>query len=407
MPDQSNYGKKNTGLVTTTSNNSGTENNEPPKPTLTEDEWSEVREKDKDMYIADNRSYSFGGLSTNKYESYSTVYSGTHHTSLDPNAFNRYKQIFPDDEISSFKQFVFFVRPDLNMNALVEAESIFQNDYFKKLLISDPFVIRQLTHSTNGVFGNTLRCPSNHFISFLSSRVMSYDLPDVDLATFSSDQPYTGYKIMYGGTTNASKSGQNATIGFRDGANLEVTKLFDAWIRYISMVVGGDCDPYYDYIQSRIGNGINTMDYSTSIYMIMTKADATTIVYWHKLTGVFPTNIPHSVWSYNTNGNLDGDSSNITVSFAGGVPEVMNFTSLVDFNYNAGILSEVPVNNYSNEYIVAGPKIDQIAPVPHARLGKENILGGTTHVGVPYITFSKNDGEFKLKWRYYEGYKYL
>ena len=91
-----------------------------------------------------------------------------------PNAFNRYKTVFPEDEISSFKTYVFIVRPDLNMLQAVKEDA-----FFEDILNTSPTIMRNLTHSQAvEVFGPV---PKTHFISFLYDRTLSYNLPDFNV----------------------------------------------------------------------------------------------------------------------------------------------------------------------------------------------------------------------------------
>ena len=90
------------------------------------------------------------------------------------------------------------------------------------------------------------------------------------------------------------------------------------------------------YQQSRFINGSPVIDYATSIYLIKTKPDGSEIVYFHKVTGAFPTVVPHSNWSYNKDGKTE---TNIDIQFSGGFPEPMNPYTLAEFNRNSKINS--------------------------------------------------------------------
>ncbi len=301
-------------------------------------------------------------------------------------AFNRYKTIFPDDEISSFKTYVFIVRPDLNL-----LQPIVEDAFFRDIQENSPSVLRNLTHSQATIFG---KAPSTHFISFLYDRTLSYNLPDFNVKTYALDQPFTGFRTTYAGNSNESRSGTDFTITFRENGNLDVFRLFDAWVRYIDNVSTGVFSPFTEYVQSKFLNGVNEIDYATSVYLIMTKADGTEIVYWHKQTGAIPTGVPHNNWSYNSSGDVD---NTISIDFSGGYPDAMHPRILADFNYNAGLIDE-------DSELPTRVKVSTLYPAPHARMGHQYtspvLDGGTTLVGGPYIAYDKSRRVYKLKWRH-------
>lgn len=304
-------------------------------------------------------------------------------------AFNRYKMVFPEDEISSFKTYVFIVRPDLNM-----LQAIAEDGFFRDIQNNSPSILRNLTHSqATDTFGPL---PKTHFISFLYDRTLSYNLPDFNVKTYALDQPFTGFRTTYAGNSNESRSGTDFSITFRENVNLDVFRFFDAWVRYIDNVSTGVFSPYTEYMHSKFLNGVNEIDYATSIYLIMTKADGTEIVYWHKQTGAIPTGVPHNNWSYNYSGDVE---STISIDFSGGYPDAMHPRILADFNYNAGLIDE-------NNELPSGVKSQKISPAHHARMGYEfgdvKTDGGTTLVGGPYIAYDTHRHVYKLKWRQYE-----
>ena len=335
--------------------------------------------------IADNIGYSFRELyAPDKTDFDQTVKLYNNH----PNAFNRYKTIFPEDEISSFKTYVFIVRPDLNM-----LQAIKEDAFFADIMNTSPTIMRNLTYSQAYELGPV---PDTHFVSFLYDRTLSYNLPDFNIKTYALDQPFTGYRTTYAGNSNESRSGTDFTLTFRENTNLDVFRFFDAWVRYIDNVSTGIFSPYVEYMQSKFLNGINEIDYATSVYLMMTKADGTELVYWHKQTGAIPTGVPHNNWSFNSGGEVD---NTISIDFSGGYPDAMHPRILADFNYNAGLLSEV------NE-VPTGFSRSFIQHAPHGRMGfqNHNVMtdGGTTLVGGPYVAYDSERRVYKLKWRQFE-----
>lgn len=320
-----------------------------------------------------------------QFHNHSGTNSGHEVFAHDINIFNRYKTIFPGDEISDYKTYIFLVKPDLNMPSAIDHDPFYQNLY-----MNSPNLIRNLTHGSPKLFPTTA---STHFVSFLSDRVTQYSIPEYQVKTYQLDQPFTGYKTTYAGNSNDSRTGVDFSMEFRESKNFSVIKYFEAWVRYIDMVSYGNISPYREYVTSRMSRGVNEIDYATSIYMIITEPDGTTISYYHKMTGAIPTSVPHSNFSFNEGGEPD---RTVTVQFSGGMPEALNPRILVDFNYNAGLFNE----DYTTGLITGfGPGASNIVSVPHARLGKEHLRGGSPIVGGPYIAYDTYNREYKLKWR--------
>lgn len=310
------------------------------------------------------------------------------------NAFNRYRTIFPGDEIDSYLTFVFIVKPDLNMS-----QAINEDPYFAQLYETDPNIIRNLTY-----------CPSilkndepitTDFIPFLYDRVLSYQLPDFEVKNYTLEQPFTGFKTTYVGNSNESRTGWQTSMRFRENNRFNVTKFFEAWVRYMDLVSYGTLTPYREYSTSKLLYGVNEIDYATSIYEIITKPDATTILYFHKQTGLVPTTVPHSNWSFNYGGDADRE---VDVSFIGGMPEAMTPRIIADFNYNAGMYS---VDASTDMVQGVNPMYYNTKPARHARLGFEEEYGGSTLVGGPYIAYNKKRKEYKLKWRTFNGRDFM
>lgn len=308
------------------------------------------------------------------------------------NAFNRYRTIFPGDEIDSFLTFIFIVKPDLNM-----VQAINQDPFFAQLYDTDPNVIRNLTYCTQLTDTDNAIPASTDFISFLYDRTLSYQIPDFAVKNYTLEQPYTGYKTTYAGNSNESRSGWSCSMRFRENSKFQITKLFEAWVRYMDLVSYGSIAPYREYSTSKLLYGVNEIDYATSVYEIITKPDATTILYMHKQTGLIPTGVPHSNWAYNYGSDPDRE---IDIQFDGGMPEAMTPRIIADFNYNAGMYS---VDSSTDMVQGVNPKYSGISPARHARIGFESEYGGSTLVSGPYIAYNKTRREFKLKWRQFEG----
>ena len=319
---------------------------------------------------------------------------------LNTNYFNRYRHIYLGDEIKSGKKYCFMVKPDLNI-----PEAIMKDPYFFNLYMTKPHVLQALTYEPldttlgnagfsqlSGVCGEK---PTNHFISFLSDRAMSFAMPDFRVEDYKLDQPFTGFSTSYAGNSNKSRTDQSTQVQFRDTNNLDILALFDAWIKYIDMVSYGVISPYRDYAAGKFYYGTPIIDYATSIYEIITKSDGTEIIYWAKLTGTFPISVPHSNYQFNYNDDIDNE---IEIEFSGGLPETLSPRIFADFNYNAGLFNEDSKYQVASSLSQSASDIDF---VPHARYGYENLAtpGGSAIVGAPYITYDETYKKYRLRWQ--------
>lgn len=301
-------------------------------------------------------------------ESFSDVIQGR--GVFDVSAFNRYYKVFPADEMAGLIKYVFIVRPDCNMDYCVN-----NDPYYKDLALNHPRVIKSLTQSFGSLKSHSQNelglTPSHHFIAWLVPRTLSYSIPDFELKVYDYEQPYTNFHTGYAGNGNDSRSGTTVDLSFRENKNLEITKLFDAWIKYIDGIQIGQYSPKQQYVTSRITDGSVILDYTTSVYEIACLPDATTIVYIHKTTALFPTGVPHSMWSHDGGGY--SSNNNVSIRMSGGLPEAFDPAIMADFNYNAGCseLSEIEsTHDYNN-------------PV----------------VGAPFITYSERTRKYYLRWR--------
>lgn len=277
------------------------------------------------------------------------------------NAFNRYYKIFPDDESTAVLNYIFIVRPDLNMDYCVE-----NDPYYSNLAVQCPRVPMSLTQSSRS---STLPMPHHHFIPWLVPRTVNNQLPDFSLKTYDYEQPFTNFHNTYAGNANDSRSGASMTLTFRETKKMEVTKLFDAWVKYIDGVNLGYYSPKSEYTQAKILNGGAMLDYTTSVYQFGVLPSGSEIVFAHKTTGLFPTEVPISSWAHE---GRPTENSTISITFSGGFPEAFDPSIFADFNYNAG------TQNVQSVYM----EEDYRNPV----------------VGTPFVTFNSNSKKYYLRW---------
>ena len=320
--------------------------------------------------------------------------------------FDRLYSVYPEHELDTLCQYVFIVRPDLNIlnkkgTKLVNNggsvtgpnSSPAQDQLFKYMQKFYPVLLDNLS-------GTELS--THDFMPFLVGRTESLNLPDYTIKDYKMNQPFTDYNLPYASHALSSQTGGQFEIVFREDDDLRVHKLFQTWLYYISGVTRNVFAPRNEYIKE------NRIDYACSIYCITCKADATTIVHWTKYTGAFPTSCPNSDLSFNLRGT---PNNKVSIPFDYFYQEALDPLILVDFNKNAHVVNNAPgkqayVPVYRSETIgdlgmkdtrskqrkaITGntTKFKKSAPIS---LGSGNGL-----VGAPFIC--KVGNTYELRWK--------
>lgn len=132
------------------------------------------------------------------------------------------------------------------------------------------------------------------YLPVFTNRAMSYAVQDAQIKTIEKGHTFYGHFIKYGKHSEEHKVANTISIDFRNDYYHSVLQTIWIWCAYIAIVSkSASIAPSTIYQENAI------LDYAASIYYIVTRADSTSIVYWEKLTGVFPKNIPLSMFSYN------------------------------------------------------------------------------------------------------------
>lgn len=325
--------------------------------------------------------------------------------------FDRLYSVYPEKEIDNICQYVFMVRPDLNIlkdeDTLVSytskqintgyypASSPSKDQFFKYMLKKYPMMLRSLS-------GN--RFPGDHdFIPYLVGRTETMQIPDFSIKSFKFTQPYTNFNMPYAGNASESYTGGSFDITFREDNEYRIHKLFQAWLYYIDGVTRNKFGPKLTHIRD------NEYDYATSIYCITCAADGESILHWTKYTGCYPTSVPNSDLSFNLRGV---PNKQITIPFDYFLQESLDPYILIDFNKNAHVVSnansvgyipvyrsktlnEIGMKDYRSK---VNKGLGQINTTVTFRKSDPADLGsGNGLVGCPFIC--KVGGQYLLRWK--------
>lgn len=324
--------------------------------------------------------------------------------------FDRLYSVYPEHELSGLCQYVFIVRPDLNIledgsNKLVSYgdnragylpnSSPDKDQLFRMMKKTYPYILANLS-------GNLLEEHGKHdFMPYLVGRTESLNIPDYSLKDYKMTQPYTNYNLPYASHALESQTGGQFEITFREDDALQIHKLFQTWIYYIDGVTRNKFGPKVKYIRD------NRIDYACSVYCITCKADATEIVYWTKYTGAFPTSVPNSDFSFNLRGT---PNNKVTIPFDYFYQESLNPYILVDFNKNAHVTKNASKQAYIPVYrsgTIGGIGMGESRSSERLKMTKDttkfvksapvSLGSGNGLVGAPFIC--KIGKKYFLRWK--------
>ena len=265
------------------------------------------------------------------------------------NSFNRHKTAFPDKVLTKTFAYVFFTRPDLNIltvgsgttNLVLNDENTGHDPKYKYLWENNPWCLKSLVSAGN---------PYHKFMVLLSNEALSFEVGDVVLKTMEHGETYNGNKIIYGRSDQESNAAGEMSIRYTDTVNLDIFKLHLVWTDYINKVSRGIFSPKEGYMKNRV------LDYAASCYYFLCAADGSTILYWQKLTGVFPINTSENTFSWDSGTLLAKPEINIKYMYS--FKSSMDMFSLYEFNELATSNSkrkmlldgQMTYNNKSGDY---------------------------------------------------------
>ena len=197
---------------------------------------------------------------------------------------------------------IFFSRPSLNvrtnerMSGAIDSTGANSNSAINnfRALRANPITSawindgygQKLMHSISAFSGSA-------WIPILTNRAMTYSVTDVNINPVEKGHTFFGHVLKYGFGNEDHKVSNSVQIDFRNDYYGSVMKLMTLWLSYISIISRDDS---IQPSQTCSRNAI--LDYCGSIYYLVTRMDMSTLVYWEKLTGIFPKTLPFSVYSY-------------------------------------------------------------------------------------------------------------
>lgn len=183
------------------------------------------------------------------------------------------------------------------------------------------------------------------WLPIVTTSAMTYNVSDIGIKQIEKGNTFYGHVVKYGKHSEEHKISNNISIDFRNDRYLLMLKMCYLWMMYIYNVSKNmTIVPSFEYQR----NGI--LDYAGSIYYLVTRRDNRQLVYWEKLVGVFPINLPMSIFSYSNDMIIE---PKVTIEFSYGIKnDPCDPSILMDINALSGdSLSEITkrVNNGWND----------------------------------------------------------
>lgn len=332
--------------------------------------------------------------------------------------FDRWYSTYLNNDELVTRQYVFFVRPELNLVeqtditdkgaqfSLSKDSGTYWDHFMRYMMANHQVILRSLTgefgrgatsavasasgQGMSGYVNNVTDANGNPlgmhaFVPWLVGRTESLQIPDYIIKTFNLVQPYTKYSMPYSTSAIESVSGGTFDVTFKEDSQLRAHKFFYTWLYYMDGVMRNRFKPKQKYLL------YNSYDYMSSVYHIVCDVTGRNIIWWSKYTGVIPTSVPNSDMSWSRLSNVD---NKLTIPFTYFHHEALNPQILTDFNYNS--LGYTYMRNYART-----GKMEE-CPI----YDKERGVLGPALVGRPFIVAANGGGNSlsalspKLCWMY-------
>lgn len=235
------------------------------------------------------------------------------------NKFNRFGYIDPYNNVTTTREYVFFTKPDLHMfdskdSGILNPELASLPIFVDAHMRYRP-VMEQLQISAD---------PNNPFMNLLSNSLKStLDLPGINAEDVQTSQNIYGTTLSYRKGSYQSDEAHEFSLEFEDTKYLEVYMLFKLFDEYERRKTWGDITPPdLNYRYRKI------LHDQFSIYKFIVGEDGMQILYYAKLTGVYPKSVPRDAFS----DMPDNGALRFSVQFKAQFVEDMDPRILVDFN---------------------------------------------------------------------------
>ena len=270
---------------------------------------------------------------------------------------NRFRFITDNSGLST-KSFIFMTKPDLNLYKLDENNVVIYGQMNPDLLRIPEFkyigrnkdvgydILDSLEY-----YGTT--SGNTPWLSIITNQAKGYSPIDRSLTYTEVGETFHGHKVLYGKHDFKHNIAGTISIPFMERRDLSLYYTLKIWTEYIHNINIGLVEPHPIHMINK------ELDYAVSLYYIQTDETMENILYWEKLTGVFPLKCPDSFFDWrsdNPEKNMEYD-----IEFAYSMRSVLRTPDLFELDrlYMKGASIDVdtqyPVFGYNeavnNKYI--------------------------------------------------------
>lgn len=231
--------------------------------------------------------------------------------------FNRFGVIDPYNAMTTTKEYIFFTKPDLN---LLTSAGDLNPDLKNVPFFVDAYdrykpVMEQLQYSYSK--------RSGPFVTLISNAVTSgLEMPGVSANTVETASNIYGAHQTYRWSSRGSDRNHEFSLEFEDTKYLEVYMLFKIYDEYENLKALGKVSPTREQIFNRV------LHDQMTAYKFVVGEDGMTIIFYARITGVFPLGSNRDAFSDMNN----SDGQKLSISFYGNIVKDMDPMVLSSFN---------------------------------------------------------------------------
>lgn len=214
--------------------------------------------------------------------------------------FTRFGIIDPNNTITNTKEYIFITKPDLCLFDTSTGSTI------NNILANNPFFVDAISRYPNIAkqLQSSVSLSDGPFMNILSNAVTSsLDIPGITADNIETAGNIMGTRMSYRGTSYKSDIDCDFNLEFEDTKYLDVYMLFKMYDEYEKLKWNAaldfsNCgsDRWNNYIINKV------LHDQVSIYKFIVAEDGYRIIYWARITGCYPNQIPREAFSDMTSG---------------------------------------------------------------------------------------------------------
>ena len=294
----------------------------------------------------------------------------------------------PYGAVTNLREYLFFTKPDLNIiarsNATGEIDRPQGSDYLSNGLSGNDFWLdlKKYRIETIEMLQNSYKPGWNMLLQ--NSVASNLEIPTLEGTSMESPVNNYGVGFHYRGTSEASNDSFDFSLEFKDTKYLDVFNFFKAYDYYEELKHHGIISPWQGYILNKV------LHDQFSIYKFIVGEDMETLVYWCKLYGVMPMNVPRDVFS-----NIEMTNGlSYSISFKAAFIEDMTQDILKDFNLLSDHFTSHNISDVKYQYETYNSNTNTVDFRPAKSAYIDKYTDNNSPTGWSYKLKWKGDEEF-------------